>query len=247
MSLEKFNEKKAAIEAIPSEQIVEPSMPVAVYVQEADDLYEWADEDIDLLVNAGLDLNLYKDIPARAAALRYAQSIWQKEYKTYEDAQKEWSVESPAAFDLRDVLVHEMFHAFFNSPDLYSKVRTISEGSGNADMIQDLSDLALLGKSNQEPLKAIGFDLSLLDKAEQSVERLSQLLAKNNGLKMSDNKMKVLRDQAYTYLKQAVDEVRRHGQYKFWRDEDRKKGYSSKYIKLHTKSTKKEVEANTGS
>ena len=32
-------------------------------------------------------------------------------------------------------------------------------------------------------------------------------------------------------MKQAVDEIRRHGQYVFWRNEARKKGYVSRYYR----------------
>ena len=35
----------------------------------------------------------------------------------------------------------------------------------------------------------------------------------------------------YSTMKQAVDEIRATGQYVFWRDEDRKKGYVSQYLK----------------
>ena len=34
-----------------------------------------------------------------------------------------------------------------------------------------------------------------------------------------------MRDKAYTHLKQAVDQVRECGQYVFWRNEARLKGY----------------------
>ena len=40
-----------------------------------------------------------------------------------------------------------------------------------------------------------------------------------------------MRDKAYTHLKQAVDEVRECGQYVFWRNEARLKGYSSRYFR----------------
>lgn len=47
----------------------------------------------------------------------------------------------------------------------------------NADMIQDLSDLAALGKANTEPLIKIGMDLTLLDKAEKLSGEMAKLLA----------------------------------------------------------------------
>jgi hypothetical protein len=40
-----------------------------------------------------------------------------------------------------------------------------------------------------------------------------------------------MREKVYTFMKQAVDEIRESGQYVFWREEDRKKGYVSAYKK----------------
>ena len=237
MSLENFNEKKVAIEAIPDNETANPNIPVPVAVQEGEDLYVWAKEDKEELKKAGLDMTLLDELPVRAGALRYIQSIWQKEYNTFEDAQEEWKQRSPEAFDLHDILIHEFLFAYHNYPDLLSKVRTIAEGSSNADMLQDLSDLSVLGKSNPEPLTAISLNMSLLDQAETMVNELSEVLAKANGLRMSDNATKIIRDKAFAYLKQAVDEVRRCGQYKFWRNENRRKGYISKYNKRRARSS----------
>ena len=41
-------------------------------------------------------------------------------------------------------------------------------------------------------------------------------------------------------MKQAVDEIRRNGQYTFWRTEERKKGYVSKYFKQRASATKEQ-------
>jgi len=122
-------------------------------------------------------------------------------------------------------------HAFHFIPDLLSKAQKIAEGSGHADMIQDLSDLSVLGKANTEPLKNINLDLELLDKAAVLSEDMASLLAKANGQKLGDNNLKIMRDKAYTYMKQAVDEIRRNGKYAFWRTPEREKGYVSKYYR----------------
>ena len=41
-------------------------------------------------------------------------------------------------------------------------------------------------------------------------------------------------------MKVAVDEIRATGQYVFWRDEDRKKGYASNYHKKRSKKREKQ-------
>jgi len=132
---------------------------------------------------------------------------------------------------LRDNLLHDFFHAYFRFPDLYARTQKIAEGDSNADMIQDLSDLAALGKANPEPLLAISFDETQLDAAAETSEQMAVLLANANGDKLTNNDLRLLRDKAYTHMKEAVDEIRRCGQYVFWKDEQRMKGYVSQYYK----------------
>lgn len=231
MSQEQFNAKKAAIEAINEKQIVYPAIPVDTALQEAEDLNVWCLPDKDKLIKVGLQWELVTDLPARAGALRYTQSQWQKEFRSLEEAQKEWAQKSPEAYQLRDELVHHFYFAFYKFPDLYARTQRIDEGDSHADMIQDLSDLAALGKANTEPLKAISLDLTLLDKAEAMSSQMAKLLASANGKKLEDNKLRLLRDKAYTHMKEAVDEIRRCGQYVFSADQQRYKGYTSRYYK----------------
>lgn len=237
MSKEHFELKKATIEAIPEKLVSYPGIPVDVALQEAEDLNVWCQADKALLVKAGIDWKLAEDLPFRTGACRYIQSQWQKEYRSLEEAQKEWAEKSPAAYELRNELNHHFFFAFAKIPDLYARVQKIAEGDSHADMIQDLSDLAALGKANLQPLKLIGMDVGLLDKAATTSETMAVLLANANGKKMEDNKMRLLRDKAFMHMKEAVDEIRRCGQYVFWKDEHRRKGYISKYIR--SKSTAK--------
>lgn len=241
MSKEQFEQKQVTLDAIPEKMVAYPNIPVDIALQESEDLFVWCQADKDLLVKAGLDWKLVEDLPVRAGALRYIQSQWQKEYRSLEDAQKEWALKSPAAYELHDELIHHFFHAYYKLPDLYARTQKIAEGSGHADMIQDLSDLSALGKANTEPLIAINLDLSLLDKSETMAEQMAILLANSNGKKMEDNKMKLLRDKAFTHMKEAVDEIRRCGQYIFWKDEQRRKGYVSKFIKTKNQAKAKTV------
>lgn len=130
---------------------------------------------------------------------------------------------------MRDVLVHHFFHAFRKQPDLVNKVRGIAEGGSNADMLQDLKDLYHLGNSNKDLLDAISFDWESLEQAREWSDELAVTLAKANGERFDSNESKILRDRAYSFMKAATDEIRLHGQYIFWRNDDRKRGYVSKY------------------
>jgi hypothetical protein len=129
-----------------------------------------------------------------------------------------------------------MLFAYRKQPDVKGRVQAIAEGSGDADMIQDLSDLAVHGKNNPGPLAEIKFDMKLLDEAASKSDELASLLATARGEKATDSEIKVARDQAYTYLKEAVDEVREFGQHVFWRDPTRLTGYASAYKRRHRSS-----------
>ena len=231
MSKTDFNAKLKEIKSIGDEDVKQPNMPVGEAVQEAENLVPWCKDDKAKLTKAGLDWLLVEDLAQRAGACRYAQSIWAKESQSQEEAEKEWKDKSPAAFDLRNKLVHHFTFGFRKSLDLVRKVQIIREGSSKAEMLQDLSDLSVLGKENLDLLKTIGFDLKLLDDAALQADNLSVVLANANDEAGDDADAKDVRDKAYTFMKLAVDEIRTTGQYLFWRDDDRRKGYVSAYKK----------------
>ena len=131
---------------------------------------------------------------------------------------------------------------YFQSP---SRIAAIADGSGHADMIQDLNDLALLGKDHTDLLTAIGFDVTLLDAAASTSAELATLYSQVNVIQTEENTERVIRDKAYVYVKQALDEVRNCGQYVFWRNDARLKGYSSHYYKNRRKKNNTSSDAAT--
>ncbi len=230
--------KLATIQAIPTDQLKKMSIPLDVYLQEAENLYHWCQDDKAGLTNAGLDWTLVDDLPIRAGACREAQSLWFKERFTKADAEKAWKELSPAAYDLRDDILHAMRFAYRKDDNLLKRVSEITEGSGHADMIQDLNDVAILGKENSEPLTAISFDLTLLDSAANTANEMGELYARATTDRADSSDDLLIRDQAYAHVKEAVDEIRECGQYVFWKNEARLKGYSSAYRRRQRKARK---------
>lgn len=245
MAKEIYESKKSEIDAIPDKDTLTPNIPVDTALQEGENLNVWCADDKEALIKAGLNWELVKDLPLRIAALRYIESQWQKDFKSREEAQIRWAAESPAAYELRDELIHHFYHAFYEMPDLYARTQRIDEGNTHADMIQDLSDLAALGKANTDALAAKSIDLSLLDKAEKLSSEMARLLAEANGQKMQDNNLLITRNKAYTFMKKAVDEIRRNGQYAFWKNPQRQKGYISQYYKKQNNVRKNAKEQAT--
>lgn len=230
MSKEQFENIKAQIMDLSDKEVKTPNMPVDTFVQEAYNLHEWAKEDKKALTKAGLDPVLLDTLPARADALRHAQSVWIKEQNLKKESQKEWAEQAPIAYELKNDLEADFRFAFRAHPELLKKVQNIEEGYGHADMIQDLSDLSVLGSANKDLLKKIGHDLSKLELASEKSNEMGLLLAQVNGHKTEGNTDKVLRDRTYSYAKAAVDEVRDTGRYVFRKDKQKLKGYQHQYF-----------------
>ena len=241
LSVEDYNNKLETIQAIPEDQVKSPAMPVDHYLQEAENLHSWSQKDKDDLIANGLDWRFAEELPVRTGALRQAQSIWFKERYGHEKAQRVWNEKSPAAYELRDSLLHSMRYAYRKQPELLQRVSEIADGNGHVDMIQDLNDIAVLGKANPEPLTAINKDLAELDRAAQTANEMAELMGDVSGERKSSRAARVIRDKAYTYLKEAVDEVRACGQYVFWKNESRLKGYASEYTHRHRGKGKDEA------
>lgn len=225
--IEKLNE----LNSMTDMETGKPTLPINVMLQESEELFTECNKDKEALVKAGLDWNLVEELPLRIDALKLSQARWRKDYKTYQDCQAEWKIAAPEAFNLRDELVHYFYHALYHMPGEYAKVKRIADGSTNADMIQDLIELAELGLDHTGKLEAVGLDLTLLDKARAKSYELGKLLAKVNGAQNDTSPKLDLRNKAYTHLKAAVDEIRRQGQFAFWRRADRYSKYASSYLR----------------
>jgi hypothetical protein len=136
-------------------------------------------------------------------------------------------------------------------PREYARVQEIKEGYSNADMIQDLSDLAALGTKHIDKLKAIHMDTGLLEETRLKSSQLGDLLASVHNSANETSPAFVLRNKAYYHLKEAVDEIREAGKFALRKDADRRKGYFSEYFRStnrkKTKKTKKNNKKRPGS
>ncbi len=119
--------------------------------------------------------------------------------------------------------------AFRKRPDLLARLRSIANGDGDSDMIQDLMDISVLGKANIPEFEAIQYDVAQFDRAAQQSDNLAELLAKANGAILDNSKAKEVRDRAFTHLKEAIDELRDTGKYAFRKNPERFKGYISRH------------------
>lgn len=226
-----YNELLLQIKAFKSGNAGSPTVPVNVFVQEADDLYLWCQDDREQLIQAGLDWNQVSLIPLCAKICREFQSQWLKTYKSTDKIKKEWETKSPEAMNLRSELQHDFAFAFRNDEQLLSQIREIAQKQSRASLVQSLNDLEVIGRGQKPLLDAIGFDSSKLDRSAGLAPEMAKLIAQMESSKKQNDESKLVRDQAYAYLKQLVDIVRVCGKYKFRENPERLAGYLSDYWK----------------
>lgn len=226
-----YEKKLDEIRAIPVDRIKRlKNIPVAVYIQEADNLYHWCRADKDALTARGLDWDLVMDLPLRIEALIKTEAAWNEERISGHETAQEWAGESRAAYALQKKLLHEFRFAFKQDGKTSSIVDEIAQKKGHAGLIQSLNDLAVLGRAYPQLFPPSWFDSSLLDKAAEAADKLSPLLADVTRYGLVEKETKRTRDQAYTHLKEAVDQVYRLGLHVFPRSSERRKGYRSEYL-----------------
>lgn len=238
MSIEDLNQLKEALLAIKQESVKKPGQPVDSLVKEVHTLYYWSKEDMSKLIEVGIKEEELESLLPLSRALRAAESIWLAKKNEQEDVRKLWLLESNQAKELRSILLHSFHYAYKVNPVMSSKLKHIGKGNSNADLIQDLSDLSELGREFSEELVEIGFDLTLLDKASETADRIGNLLGESEANNVYHEALD-LRNRAYTKLMEVVKKVRGAGQYVFWRNHDRVDGYVSEYQRIH-KSAKKD-------
>ncbi|MDQ2179674.1 hypothetical protein [Marinifilum sp. D714] len=239
---ENYEALKENLLTIAVNKLSKPGMPVDTYLVEAEDKKHYAIKDKDKLVAAGLKEEYITSLPIRIGALRHAQSLWTKESEAKSIAEKDWKLLSEDAMALHRILIHDFKFAYRNDEEGKKVVDKIAEGSGYGDMVQDFSDLHVLGTANPQALLDIGFDNTKLEKALELSNSMGPLLSTINGERDENDKpSKEMRDRAYVYLKEAVDQICEYGKYVFWEDEERLEKYSSAYFrKLREEREEKE-------
>ncbi len=217
------------IKAIDDNDVAPLYMPSENLSSEGQTLYHWAMEDKDNLIKRGITLEQINDLHNGSEALLTAEAIWRHKLESTREYSKKWSTELPDALSLRDEAIVTFRYAFRKDDDLLASIEDINSGSTQPDLVSDLHELHLLGTKHINKLKAIGAEEEILSRLNDKGKSMADLLANITGERMKKDESKVIRDKAFTYLKNAIDEVRACGKFAFRKDLNRLKGYRSKY------------------
>ncbi len=222
--------KLSIIRAIPDEKIIPATgIPVSIYIQEAENVCNWCQADREKLTANGLDWSLVDDLPARIDTLREAQSRWVTSDSTDIETEKQWDEKYPVARAFRTDLLRSLKFAFRKNHAALSKIKRFGDGASSAAMIQSLRDMAVFGADHIDELKKEMFDTSKLDRACTMSREMASLLGAVNSRRAYCSDSLKIRNQAYTYLKEALTEIKKHANFVLWRDSERLKGYTSDY------------------
>jgi hypothetical protein len=207
------------------------NIPMSFYINEAEALYHWALKDKEVLTAAGLDVEYINNLLGLCETATNAEAQLYVEVNAKKQSMIEWEKQAPIAFELRKELLHRFRLHFRDHPHLMEMLKEISRGGRRyAKLLQDLNDLSVLGRSNREILEGGHFDMSLLEKAAQASSDLAVLLAEATRDRLKPNEGKIIRDLAYTRLKEAVDEIHFYGRHVFRGNKGRLTAYRSDHI-----------------
>ncbi|WP_321516733.1 hypothetical protein [Marinifilum fragile] len=242
-----YDDSLVEIKAVKNENVKHCSMPVGMYIQEIKAMIHVAKEDLPLLTPVGYTEENLTKLEVLTGALSIAQAIWDTQLTAQKNAQKKWKKDAPAMFERIRDLYENMRFAYRKNDELQEILDEINEGDSNADAVMDLLRLGTLGNNNQEPLAGIGFDIAKCNTAISESERMGALLAEVNGSLYVDDERKLIRDKAYSLVKQYADDLKEYGQFVFRDEEEHAMLYSSKYLrnKKAEYRRKKKEEENT--
>ena len=184
-----------------------PLYPFKHYVQECLDEHARLLKAEPKLSAGGMDYT-------KVESLKHAIGAYRETYSNYTTIsfpaskdKKQWDL----YLDEAEYLIYDirsgMTYAFRDYPEYLAKLVQINQGSSFQDTIQDLNDYAVLGRELKSLLDAIGYDYANCERAAALSEAMGLLYAKVRVDSSETSEQFIRRNQAYTYLKNLVDEL----------------------------------------
>jgi len=239
MAREVLEQLRNDLLSMPAEVISAPNLPMAVAIQEANDLLTHISSPPigDKLLSVGLPPTHADSLARAVRAAKEAQSEWVLvRDRTKSERQRE---REQAAHRLRlDLLAAARWNLRGDRVAL-GTLSAIAQGEGVADLAQDLNDLAVLLEqraSRFDPDHSFDVQRAVAD-ARAHARELSAGTSEER-LQTEQATAKDLRDRAFSYLDQLVDEIREAGRYAFRRDPQALKPFHSRYLKRRRSRTR---------
>ncbi len=222
-----------------SQTAPDPDMPITVRLGEAESLAQVFESDLPSFTSIGITADTLTNLTTTTDKLRSAEIEWTNHRFEKAEARKEWSRLSPEAYELRDDMVHAFRYGYRKNPEIQMQIDAIEEGNSHDDMLLDLGKLGTLGFNNPDQLQVIKYPTSTLELAMKYSYELATLYASATIGDLGSHPKKIARDKVYAELKGIMSEIREAGKYLFWKDEERRRLYSSQY-RRHTNKVQRD-------
>jgi hypothetical protein len=214
--------KLPIITAISENQIKTPTMPAMEYIREADKLQDRCQEDKAVLMAGGLDWDIVTDIPTRVGAYYNAECI--------SEAIIQWNEISESITAHLDSLLPVFLSAYRANSYLLGRVENIA-ACRYIDQPKALLDLVGLGADHPGYMDD-NFDANEWFTNALFLQGRYNYLKRKVGDKEHRKRIRTIRNQAFTHLKEAVDEVCARAR-QVWQENDAPlNGYRTPYFTL---------------
>lgn len=232
-----LDQLKPALEAIAREDVAEPRIPIAVFLQEAHDLATLVVQaEVEKeLVHVGVTKKTLTGLDTIVAAARQAESDWVVVFDRTKPATQR-KLEDQASV-LRSELTAACRWNLRDDRVALATVNAVATGDGVPDLIQDLNDLAHLIESRSAAFKSdTTFDAAA--KAKEAHKLASELEQGVSTTKLADEQAqaKDLRDRAFTYLYDQVALIREAGRYAFRDNDSMRARFASAYKRSRSRA-----------
>jgi hypothetical protein len=223
---------EARLMALDPDAIESPRMPIAVALQEANDLHTLLVEDasvVPALRAVGLAQEIIDALEPAVAFTRDAQSRWvvtRDQRKPEAQRAREQRGE-----ELRAELLSAANWNLRGDRAALGTLSAIAEGEGLADLVQDLHDLAELVDRKRAAFAADKtFDASA--SAEEARSLASEISAGIGEAKLDGDgrQARDLRDRAFTHLAEVVEELRAAGRHAYRHEPRMRRHFTSRYL-----------------
>jgi hypothetical protein len=207
-----------------------PSIPVARLIQEANDLYLFCKNDRKELIGEGIDWDEVEKLPE----LLNECSDAEVEYQVYrKNAGSEIVKLKKLVLRCRKLrtTIAEKLRSAVSRAGNFMTVPSYRKSWSRAELVQDLNDLAVIGKDIKHMFNHTGFDLTLLDLAADLSVELSEKIIDVIISKPSKSRQKTFRDKTMQELLSLIVQIRKTGKSAFFDNPLRRKAYACEYLR----------------
>ncbi len=226
----------------PDDKVKIPNVAVEDKVMDAHKFVKVSIKDKDLLVNSGLNPIYIDSLEDRAGAYSVAHGNYMVQKNLTSNINDQYAELEKEAHTLKRKIIHSFNFALADNSNAQETIKEITHGRSKNDLVYDFVPMKIVSETYTEDLTRIGFDFTLIERAEELHLEMQDLLSQIKSSPKDISEVKIIKNKAYTYLDEALTQIKKHGQYVFWEDEERLALYKSNYYKRN--SSRKKIEGD---